>query len=79
MRLTKLSDDYDPTDRRMAVNAVMDHKAEGKLLTGLIYIDPDAENFSEMLNVSDKPLNQHREDTLCPGNPALQEINKGFS
>ncbi|MBT8113906.1 MAG: 2-oxoacid:ferredoxin oxidoreductase subunit beta [Arenicella sp.] len=78
VQLRKLSDDYDPTDRKVAVNAVMNQKAEGKLLTGLIYINPEADDFHQMLNVSDKPLNQHDQQTLCPGASALQEINQGF-
>lgn len=78
VRLTKLNDDYDPTDRRAAITTLMDHKADDKLLTGLIYVDPDSENFHEMLNVSQKPLNQHKEDTLCPGASALADINEGL-
>ena len=78
VRLTKLNDDYDPTDRKMAVTTLLEHKLEEKLLTGLIYIDAESDNFHEMLNVTDKPLNQLKQDVLCPGIEALADINQGF-
>ena len=78
IRLTKLDDNYDARDRRSAITAVMDHKEEGKLLTGLIYIDPAAENFHQMLNVTDQPLNQISQESLCPGSEKLSEINRGL-
>jgi 2-oxoglutarate ferredoxin oxidoreductase subunit beta len=78
VRLTKVNDDYDPTSRRAAMTTLMNHKAENKVLTGLIYIDPDANNFHQMLNISNKPLNELDQNSLCPGADALQGINAGF-
>ena len=78
VRLTKMNEDYDPTDRHAAINALLEHKAEDKLLTGLIYLDTEADNFHEMINLSKKPLNEHNEDTLCPGSDSLNEINLGL-
>ncbi len=78
VRLSKLNQEYDPTSRRAAVTTLMNHKAEGKLLTGLIYVDPEADNFQEMLNTSATPLNELGKDTLCPGSSALDDINQGF-
>lgn len=78
VRLSKLNKDYDPTSRRSAMSTLMDHKANGKLLTGLIFIDPDAENFHEMLNLPQTPLNELEQSSLCPGNQALQDINQAF-
>lgn len=78
VRLTKLNQDYDPTSRRAAMNALMDHKEDGKLLTGLIYVDPDSDNFHSMLNLSATPLNEIEQSTLCPGAEALTDINQGL-
>lgn len=78
VRLSKLSDSYDPTDRATAINTLINHKAQDKLLTGLIYIDPDANNFHETLNIPETPLNQLSHDKLCPGNSALASINEGL-
>ena len=78
VRLTKLHNDYDPTSRRAAITTLVDHKEHDKLLTGLIYLDPDSTNFHEMLNITQMPLNELEQDILCPGNAALGDINKIF-
>jgi len=78
VRLSKLSDNYDPTDRHNAIHTLLEHKAQDKLMTGLIYLEPDSENFHETLNVPDQPLNELKEDVLCPGVSALKSINDGL-
>ncbi len=78
VRLTKLNDDYDPTNHKQAIQTLQDHKSDDKLLTGLIYIDPNSDDFHEMINVSETPLNKMTEDTLCPGNASLSAINSGL-
>jgi len=76
--LSKLNKDYDPTDRTSAMSTLQKHKSEGKLLTGLIYIDADAENLHDTLSLPETPLNELKEDTLCPGADALSSINAGL-
>ncbi|MFQ3247601.1 MAG: 2-oxoglutarate ferredoxin oxidoreductase subunit beta [Arenicella sp.] len=78
VRLSKPSDKYDPTDRHNAIRTLLDHKAQDKLMTGLIYIEPESENFHEMLNVSKTPLNELKQDVLCPSGAALKSINEGL-
>jgi len=78
VRLKKLSDSYDPTSRRAAMTTLMEHKANDKLLTGLIFVDPDAINFHEILNLSKTPLNEMDQQQLCPGSELLNGINQGF-
>jgi len=78
VRLSKLDTDYDPTNRRAATMALIDHKEQNKLLTGLIYLDPHSANFHEMLNITETPLNELKQNVLCPGNAALADINKAF-
>jgi len=76
--LHKTSGDYDPTSRSTAIKAVLDHKHEGKLLTGLIYVDPDTADLHETLNSASKPLNSLGANELCPGRATLQSINDSF-
>ncbi|RBP52736.1 2-oxoacid:ferredoxin oxidoreductase subunit beta [Arenicella xantha] len=78
VRLSKLDDDYDPTNRQHAIQVLHEHKANDKLLTGLIYLEPESENFHEMLNVPDTPLNKLEQSVLCPGASILDEINEGL-
>ena len=77
-RLSKLSKDYDPTDRSNAIRTLLDHKADDKLMTGLIYIEPESENFHETLNLPETPLNELQQKVLCPGSSTLSDINAGF-
>ncbi len=78
VRLSKLSDNYDPTDRINALKVLHDHKSQDKLLTGLIYLEPESDNFHEILNLPDTPLNELTESALCPGDSALSNINAGL-
>ncbi|WP_207063675.1 2-oxoacid:ferredoxin oxidoreductase subunit beta [Motiliproteus sp. SC1-56] len=78
IRLQQTGDDYDPQNRAEAISAVEHHKAKGEILTGLLYVDPFAEDLHEVLETSDTPLNQLNEQALCPGNDVLQVINDSF-
>ena len=42
LKLRKLPHDYDPTDRNAAVTHLQTHQARGEIVTGLLYVDPDA-------------------------------------
>jgi 2-oxoglutarate ferredoxin oxidoreductase subunit beta len=75
MRLRKLHADYDPTDRLGAMNHVMVHQARGEILTGLLYVDPDAHDLHRGLNTVAQPLNTLAESELCPGAAALAKLN----
>lgn len=78
VRLSKLNESYDPTSRRAAMATLMDHKAREKVLTGLIFVDPDAQNFHGKLNLSETPLNEMEQPQLCPGSALLNQFNQGF-
>jgi len=53
-------------------------QGEGKVLTGLLYINTDTSDLHEIENTVDKPLNQFSKADLCPGNAVLQNINESF-
>ena len=42
LKLRKLAADYDPTDRISAMSHLQAHHARGEIVTGLLYVDPDA-------------------------------------
>jgi 2-oxoglutarate ferredoxin oxidoreductase subunit beta len=75
MRLRKLSEDHDPTNRVKAMNYVQERAAKGEVVTGLLYIDPNAVDLHEHLNTVETPLNQLGARELCPGSVALERIN----
>ena len=75
LRLRKLHDDYDPTDRIAAMNYLMERQAAGEIVTGLLYLHPDATDLHAALNTVDTPLNALREAELVPGAGALEKVN----
>jgi 2-oxoglutarate ferredoxin oxidoreductase subunit beta len=75
LRLRKLHADYDPTDRYAALSYMNAHQARGEVVTGLLYLDPQATDLHLSLNTSDTPLNSLGPTQLCPGAKALEKIN----
>jgi 2-oxoglutarate/2-oxoacid ferredoxin oxidoreductase subunit beta len=75
LRLHKLDTDYDPTDRIKVMNYLQQHAAKGEVVTGLLYVDPEARDLHEHLNTVEQPLNQLDVRELCPGSAALDRIN----
>jgi 2-oxoglutarate ferredoxin oxidoreductase subunit beta len=75
LRLRKLHEGYDPTDRLAAMNHVQMHQARGEVVTGLLYVDPDASDLHAALNTSATPLNTLGRGDLCPDAQALAGLN----
>jgi 2-oxoglutarate ferredoxin oxidoreductase subunit beta len=75
LRLKKLAEDYDATDRIKVMNYLQEHAARGEVITGLLYFDSQAEDMHQHINTVDTPLNQLGAKELCPGNAALEKIN----
>ncbi|MGC8548369.1 MAG: 2-oxoacid:ferredoxin oxidoreductase subunit beta [Acidobacteriaceae bacterium] len=74
LRLRKLHDDYDPTDRVHAVKSLMEAHARGEVLTGVFYIDPNKPAFTDMLNLVDQPLATLPQERTRPSKKVLDEI-----
>ncbi|HEV7800351.1 MAG TPA: thiamine pyrophosphate-dependent enzyme, partial [Burkholderiales bacterium] len=75
LRLRKLAADYDPTERVKVMNYLQQRAEAGEVVTGLLYIDPKAEDLHRHLNTVESPLNQLGTRELCPGAVALERIN----
>ncbi|MCJ0763654.1 2-oxoacid:ferredoxin oxidoreductase subunit beta [Variovorax terrae] len=75
LRLRKLHEGYDPTDRLAAMNHVQLHQARGEVVTGLLYLDPEASDLHQALNTSATPLNALGREQLCPGAAMLDKLN----
>jgi 2-oxoglutarate ferredoxin oxidoreductase subunit beta len=78
LRLRKLHEGYDPTDRYAALAFMQQHAERGEIVTGLLYLDPLATDLHASLNTSATPLNALDRDVLCPGAAALAKINAGL-
>jgi 2-oxoglutarate ferredoxin oxidoreductase subunit beta len=75
LKLRKLAGDYDVHDRVQALSFLQRHQAQGEIVTGLLYVDPDAEDLHVSQNTVDTPLNALGDAELCPGSAALAGIN----
>jgi 2-oxoglutarate/2-oxoacid ferredoxin oxidoreductase subunit beta len=75
LKLSKLDENYDPTDRTAALNFLQEKAAAGEIVTGLLYIDESAQDLHGHLNTVAAPLNRLGEAELCPGVDILETIN----
>jgi 2-oxoglutarate ferredoxin oxidoreductase subunit beta len=75
LALRKIDADYDVHDRLAAMAFLQKHAAKGQVVTGLLYVDPEADDLHANLNTVEKPLNTLEAKDLCPGSAALEKIN----
>ncbi len=78
LRLAKLDPDYDPHDRAAAMAFLQSHHDKGEIVTGLLYLDPEARDLHDALGTAARPLNQMGEAELCPGAKVLETINASY-
>jgi len=74
MRLRKLREDYDPTDKANAVRTLMEAHENDEILTGVFYINTTKSTFIDLLNVVDKPLGTQPESITRPPKSALDSL-----
>ncbi|HVZ83812.1 MAG TPA: 2-oxoacid:ferredoxin oxidoreductase subunit beta [Terracidiphilus sp.] len=74
LRLRKLHEDYDPTDKVKAVRTLMESHANNEVLTGIFYIDTQKPSFTDMLNMVDQPLATLPESVTRPSREALDRL-----
>ena len=74
LRLRKLHEDYDPTNRIGAVTALMQAHEQGEVLTGVFYVDTTKPSFTDMLNLVDAPLATLPESRVRPSRQVLDQI-----
>ncbi len=72
--LKKLAEDYDPTNRLEAFKMLEQSRERGEIVTGLLYVETDRENFFALLDLPDKPLVELKESQLRPPRQALDEV-----
>lgn len=78
LRLNKLDHSWDPQDKLSIIAALKKSQQAHEILTGLLYIDRTSVPLHIMLNTTETPLNQLKEDKLCPGSKVLDGINAGL-
>src|SRR5262249_12739363 len=66
LRLRKIEEDYDATDRHSALSFLARKTSEGEIVTGLLYVDPEASDLHDSLNTVDRNLNALNTEDLTP-------------
>ncbi len=72
--LRKLGESYNPTDKIQALRALHETHGRGEFATGLIYVDPMADDFLTSLNLVDEPLATLPERRVRPPQSVLNEV-----
>ena len=74
LRLRKIKEDYDPSDRIGAVKTLMEAHESGEVLTGVFYVDTQKPTFTDLLNLVDQPLSSLPESVVRPPKAVLDKV-----
>jgi 2-oxoglutarate ferredoxin oxidoreductase subunit beta len=78
VKLRKVAQDYDATNRDAAYAAIRDHQRRGEVMTGLLYLQEDSQDVHDQNETVPTPLYSLSHEQLCPGNDALQKLMAQF-
>ena len=73
--LRKLDADHNCADRSAALATLERARVSGEIVTGLVYINEDADELHDILGTTARPLNELGDRELCPGSKALDAVN----
>jgi 2-oxoglutarate ferredoxin oxidoreductase subunit beta len=74
LRLRKLHEGYDPTDKVNATKMLMEAHDKGEVLTGVFYVDTQKPDFTTLLNMVDEPLATLAPERTRPGRDVLTKL-----
>ena len=74
LRLLKLEEDYDPTNKIRAISRLNEAKEKGEMLTGVLYVNTKAPTFLDMLNITEQPLATIPASATRPGPEVLEQV-----
>jgi 2-oxoglutarate ferredoxin oxidoreductase subunit beta len=74
LRLRKIREDYDPTNKIAAVKTLMEAHEKGDVLTGVFYVDTQKPTFVDLLNLVDQPLSSLQESVIRPSKEVLDKV-----
>jgi len=78
IRLRKVAEDYDATDRDRAYAYVRDSQQRGEVATGLLFVSDEGKEMHEQLGTVERPLVQVPFSELCPGSAELAKLQERF-
>jgi len=72
--LKKVAEDYNPTDKLAAMRLLHETAQRGEFATGVLYVEPDKDDFLAQLNIVDEPLATLPLDRVRPGRDVLDLV-----
>ena len=76
--LHKVAPGYNPTNRAAVMAYLNEQSSSGTIPTGLLFLDESSDDMHAMAKTVEKPLSQLPYEALCPGNAALQQLQRGY-
>jgi 2-oxoglutarate ferredoxin oxidoreductase subunit beta len=74
LRLHKLEESYDPTNKIRAIYRLHESHEKGEILTGVFYVNTAAPSFVDLLNITDQPLATLPESVVRPPREVLEQV-----
>jgi 2-oxoglutarate ferredoxin oxidoreductase subunit beta len=78
VRLSKVSSEYDCSDRLAVYSQLQRIQARGEVPTGLLYLDTKGPDMHEMSATSPVPMARLPFEKLCPGSAKLDALQEAF-
>jgi 2-oxoglutarate ferredoxin oxidoreductase subunit beta len=78
IRLRKVAEDSDPTDRDRSYAYIRDMQRAGEVVTGLLYVSPESRDMHEQNATVETPLIDLPYEQLCPGSGELEKLQARF-
>ncbi len=74
IKLHKLEDDYDPTDKLGAMHRLEFARQNKEFITGLVYYDPTRARFADQNGLGDIPIIKQGDDKMRPSQDKLNSL-----
>jgi 2-oxoglutarate ferredoxin oxidoreductase subunit beta len=78
MHLTKIEEDYNPTNRIEALTRLAKAREKNEALTGLFYLKAEQPSFTDLLNLVDRPLGTLPQEMTRPPKSVLDGIMEEY-
>ena len=78
VRLRKVAEDYDPTDRDRAYAYIRERQREGEIVTGLLFLSAESRDLHDQSNTVPAALTTMPYEQLCPGSAELERLQQRF-
>jgi 2-oxoglutarate ferredoxin oxidoreductase subunit beta len=78
VKLSKVSTDYDCSNRQNVLNHLRAIQAKGEVPTGLLFLDTDSVEMHDLSGTVDVPLSRVAFEKLCPGAAKLDALQEAF-